>query len=237
MNQIVTLQLKQNNRALCREDSMELALTIPCWIIIIVGVVANLLGLIVLLQPALRRQSTFVYLIFLSVTDTMTLILHGITNIHSHYTYTYHTRVAYMLPFQTLQQASSWILVAVTVERYIIVKHPLRARTMCTRKITFIVISAVLIVSPVSQGFGLTCFIHFQQCSLAYEFIFVGIYAFVPFLIFIVANIIIISHMKQRSNMQSDLTNVTLGHGQETIMNREERRVTVMLAATTVTFF
>ena len=36
--------------------------------------------------------------------------------------------------------------------------------------------------------------------------------------------------------MQTILTNVTLGHGQETVINREEKRITVILVATTVTF-
>ena len=158
--------------------------------IAIVGVLVNLMGLIVLSQPALRRQSTFVYLKVLAVTDTMVLIVNVIIQIHVIRGPRVQLPVAYILFFQMLQQASSWILIAVTAERYIIVKHPLRARTMCNMKKAFIYILSYI----------------------------------VPSLIFISTNIIIISYMEQRGNMQSILTNVTLGHGQDTVRRKADHR-------------
>ena len=90
---------------------------------------------------------------------------------------------------------------------------------MCTRKRAFIVITAVLILVSMPQAVLLI-----RNYNMIYNLTQICIYAFVSSLIFISTNIIIISHMKQRGNMRSELTNVTLGHGQETAMNREERR-------------
>ena len=80
------------------------------------------------------------YLTVLAVTDTMVLIVNVIIQIHVIRGPRVQLPLAYILFFQMLQQASSWILIAVTAERYIIVKHPLRARTMCNRKKAFIYI-------------------------------------------------------------------------------------------------
>ena len=61
-------------------------------------------------------------------------------------------------------------------------------------------------------------------------------YAFVPFVVFLVLNTIIIFHIKRRANMHSDLSHVSHRDGQETLVDREDRRVTLMLIAVTVAF-
>ena len=171
-----------------------------------VGAVANLLGLIVLLQPVFRDKSTFVYLSALAITDTAVLVW---LPIHMTVWGTQPPVLATAL-LVYFQQCSSSLLVAVTIDRCIIVFHPLRSRTFCTRRRALIVMLVFYILVPLPQLLGLTCIDKYQipeTCFKIQAYIYVSMYAFIPFLILLVANISIIVRLRRRACELRDMTN------------------------------
>ena len=223
-----------------------------------VGAVANLLGLIVLLQPVFRNKSTFVYLSALAITDTAVLVW---LPIHMTVWGTQPPVLATAL-LVYLQQCSSSLLVAVTIDRCIIVFHPLRSRTFCTRRRALIVMLVFYILVPLPQLLGLTCIDKYQipeTCFKIQAYIYVSMYAFIPFLILLVANISIIVRLRRRACELGDMTNAEtltsdLSPTEESTemsvaekgdrriatmsaAERDDRKITIMLICTTLWFF
>ena len=116
--------------------------------IIVVGTFANLLAVCVLARRPMRRLPSSVYLLGLAVTDTATLWLYvlprwlralGHALLHvSDVT----CKVGSTLP-TFLTWYSAWLLVAVTVQRYVAVSRPFLAITVDTRKTALVAMSAV----------------------------------------------------------------------------------------------
>ncbi|KAI0212840.1 hypothetical protein LSAT2_002219, partial [Lamellibrachia satsuma] len=107
------------------------------------GTVGNLLSFFVFLGTHLRLQSSYVYLAFLNVADTLFLLCLlvawlGRVNVRLM------DRVGWCQLTVYLSYASSflsvWIVVGFTVERYIVVFHPLKKDVWCTRRRAYIVV-------------------------------------------------------------------------------------------------
>ena len=108
-------------------------------LLLIIGSVGNLISFVVLMMPSMRRMSIYLYLAALSVTDTLVLsfglpamflkALHG--------SYVWHSidwmcKAENVLTY-TFSDYSVWLIIAVTVDRYVAVCHPLRAAAFCNR--------------------------------------------------------------------------------------------------------
>ena len=210
------------------------------WCIAAVGIVANLLGLVVLLQPVFRKKSTFVYLSALAITDTAVLVClpinMSIWNVKPPLMAT--ALVVYF------QQCSSCLLAAVTVDRCIIVFYPLRSLDLCTRKRSLLVMLVLYIVVPLPQLLGLIC-VHNkdkipEKCYKIQAHIYVGMYALLPFFILIIANISIIVRLRMRKRELKDMTNANSAAEGEREMSgaeKDDRKINIMLIFTTVAFF
>ena len=109
-------------------------------IIYIIGVVGNSLSLMVLMRKKMARISTYIYLAALSVLDTVVLTT-GLLQmwleelgfvsfrIHSNPGCKMTKVINYVV-----SDSSVWLIIAVTVERFIAVCHPLKAASICRRK-------------------------------------------------------------------------------------------------------
>ena len=210
------------------------------WCIAVIGVVSNLLGLVVLLQPVFRKKSTFVYLSALAITDTAVLVWLPI-----------HMTIWNVKPplmatalLVYLQQCSSSLLVAVTIDRCVVVFYPLNSRTLCTRRRALIVMLILYMLVPLPQLLGLSC-THNKQtipdsCYKIQAHIYVGMYAFLPFLILLVANISIIVRLRRRKRKLVDMTHDNSGAAGDTRITsaeKDDKRINIMLIFTTVAFF
>lgn len=116
-------------------------------IIFIIGLVGNLISSLLFSITELGETSCAVYFLVLAISDSVALI----SGFHYSLTIGYHLpvssatycRVRNFLSYTSVDLAS-WMVVAISVDRFYKVKWPLRAHVYCTRKLTMIV-SSVLI--------------------------------------------------------------------------------------------
>lgn len=121
-------------------------------IIYIIGVIGNCLSFSVLVRRRMRRVSTYKYLAVLSVVDTIVLTVGLLqlwtgevtgTSIRNYSDFS--CKIVNALGY-TVSDLSVWLIIAVTVERFIAVCYPLRAATTCRKKTAIKVIGALLLV-------------------------------------------------------------------------------------------
>ncbi|CAH1795610.1 unnamed protein product [Owenia fusiformis] len=221
--------------------------------IISIGTLGNVLSLIVLLGKKLRKTTWSLYLIVLAVCDTIVLFtglfrqwfwritpssidVRALSNtgckIHTFLTY-------------TCTQYSSWILVALTFERFVTVYFPLRSKTLCTRKtsISSLAVFLGLIISlnlhfywTVNIGkYGCDVYDHslFRFMGLIWPWIDLCVTSFLPFIIMLVCNTTIIICLVKERNKRLHLTKLS----EQTTNNlRKTTGATIMFITVTFTF-
>lgn len=189
-------------------------------ILLLVGTVGNIVSLLVLLRKNMRKRSTYNYLAILSIADTCVLYF-GLLQyyLEEGYGYTivssWGCKLLHMIKF-TVTDYSVWLIIAVTVERYIATVYPLHTAVMCTQKRAALVMSAMLIMLMIINSHFLfsvksvTIAIDgdiYTQCrgldmydafiTNIWPFIDAVIYSVVPFIIIVVLNTVIIVKVKK----------------------------------------
>lgn len=108
--------------------------------IYLVGIVGNLLSFTVLARKRMRRVSTYTYLAVLSVADTFVLTIGllmlwfgQLTGKDVRARYAWSCKLLNVFSY-TASDFSVWLIIAVTVERFIAVCYPLQAASMCTHR-------------------------------------------------------------------------------------------------------
>jgi hypothetical protein len=118
-------------------------------IIFIVGLIGNLLSSLLFSITELSQTTCAVYFLLLSIYDSLALI----GGLHHCLTIGYHIQVpnaAYcrarnFLSYISMDMAS-WMVVAISVDRFCKVKFPLQARIYCTQKLTIIVSCIITVI-------------------------------------------------------------------------------------------
>lgn len=193
-------------------------------LIFIVGFIGNTLSVVILTRRQFRRVATYTYLTAVSAADTLVLIfgllrqwLSEITDIDPT-VYADWTCKTIMVLNYSFSVYSVWLLIAVTVERYLVVSRPLRVQGQCTRRRAVVVIVFLLFVAmAINVHFAWTLRVEMQaievyngsnatdlvrQCNAPQELDFavnvvwpwidLFVYLLVPFVIIVVLNSIII---------------------------------------------
>jgi len=124
-------------------------------IILIVGFIGNLLSSILFSTTDLCQTSCAIYFLLLSISDSIALLggLHHclVIGFHIIIASPIYCRVRHFLLYVFMDLAS-WMVVAISVDRFYKVKYPLRARIYCTRKLTLIIsftITGILILKNI----------------------------------------------------------------------------------------
>ncbi|KAH3781690.1 hypothetical protein DPMN_159592 [Dreissena polymorpha] len=186
-----------------------------------VGLAGNILTIKVLLRMGIRRQPTLMFLLFLSVTDTVVLLT-VLPRYWIYYTFKFDLKLVsnaicklYFFIVYLSFQYSSWILVGISIERAVKTNFPLRYKNVYTRKRVLIgLFLTLLCLCCVNVHFFFTNGINYYnegKCeSLSPEYLhfdeFVFVYidlcvsSIIPFLIMFVCNILLIRilRIKQR---------------------------------------
>jgi len=142
-------------------------------IFFIIGLVGNTLSAVILTRPPMRSISTYRYLTVLSFTDSLVLsvgllrmwlgqLLIGNDVLDQ---WTWACKLVNVVGY-TVSNFSVWLIVAVTVERFIAVCYPLMAPSVCSRRRSTRIIVAVLAVQlTVHVHFAWTVGVHATTAS------------------------------------------------------------------------
>ena len=126
------------------------------FVLLCFGLFGNFSTMAILTRKTLRGHSFSLYLITLSISDSFVLILYVAPRLFEYFTNV--TVVTYLngniweckfynFIYQAFFIASSWLIVAVTSERFFVILFPHKFKALCTYNIAIIVISCILLIS------------------------------------------------------------------------------------------
>ncbi|XP_061162897.1 growth hormone secretagogue receptor type 1-like [Saccostrea echinata] len=227
--------------------------------ILFFGVFGNLLSFIVL-QHQRKKVSTYFYLSILSIVD-LGVLLTGLTRIWGEQLtgkdiqdFSDLTCKLSIFFGHLFSYASVWIIIAVTVERFVVVKYPFRNLSKCRMRkakiscaIIFTVICIInvhfLVLAEIQVKNGVPkCAIIPSSSALMHDiwpWIDAAVYSFLPFSILVVLNSVIVHSIckakKRRIRMMS-FNRRSVESPSISKFSKENRKTTVMLLALSCAF-
>lgn len=234
-------------------------------VLLVLGTIGNLLSFIIMAKNMLKI-STYSYLAVLAVMDLMVLYI-GLLRMWvgnfspdlQHSSNLLCKTVTFLGYVSSV--TSVWLIIAVTIERFIAVKFPLRAPRMCNvtraRIVIITVVSAICILnSHIFWTVELRYISHngtvSSECDASYDHIVLvkavwpwvdaAVYSFVPFVIITILNILIVRQVlyarERRTKMQNmELTaNFLRPNKSQKRQNESSKKLTCMLLAVSFTF-
>jgi hypothetical protein len=155
-NESITHNSTTNSTSTIDENASLFLVEKYCFpLIIIIGTISNSLTFLVMRRKKMRNQSTCFYMAVLAIADEMVLLV-GCLNFWL-YAYTGYSfvllsvfacKVACMALYATTH-FSVWIVVIMTIERFIAVALPLQANRLCTvkrAKIATAILALIIII-------------------------------------------------------------------------------------------
>ena len=221
------------------------------WVVFAFGFPGNLACLITILRmPPLTSSTT--YVAALAITDNFAiinkLVYHQVT-LHDMDVGGGGCKALFFLG-SFFAMYPNWILVAMTVERFVAIWFPLNVSTICTKKkavITLIIVALILLLADVWFLFSATFSYHKLtgfDCGflpeysdfLKYYWYWIDglLFAILPSIILVIFNVLIIHGIRRSARVQKDLTNNKNDHMAEKF--RQQRQITIMLVVVSVTF-
>ena len=115
-------------------------------VIVLLGTLGNLLSMAILLRPRFRKLNVNIYLFSLAIADTVFLWTNSLTRVFiklslgvNYSTYSLQACQAYVFILYTSKCLSAWFIVAVTIERLLVVMIPFKMKRSSSRKRAVIV--------------------------------------------------------------------------------------------------
>ena len=232
----------------------------PC--LITLGLVGNSLVFVVLNKSSMKQTTCSIYLRFLAVFDSLVLcvalVRHWIINImdydlrdYSPFVCMIHTWATYWVSY-----TSAWLLVSVTVERCVCVWFPHKVKTFCTKRKTYIIIIAIILIMALTNshfiyilGKDIDTTKNWTRCHNIYEdsnvltftwpWVDFLIYSLFPSTILSVCNISVIYKVisSNRRIIQNSSSNETNSQNSSVTFRRsQESSLTAMLLVTSITY-
>ncbi|KAL4236447.1 hypothetical protein ACF0H5_004832 [Mactra antiquata] len=229
-------------------------------IIIISGTFGNLVTVIILLRHSRVLSTTGMFLMSLAVSDTVLLYtaplrrwIISVWEIDIRHNGRVACKTSVYLTYCSIQ-FSSWVLVAVTIERVISVVWPHRVKLNFTKKNTMLFISTLFVAifglnSHILYGFGHSKLRehrgkgfcepqyegYLQFWTKMYSFIdFVVAFA-LPFVVLVISNAIIIQKLKQAHQKRKSMSSMAKPSGPSD--GDQSHNVTILLISLGVIFF
>ena len=228
-------------------------------IILILGTIGNILAFIVLRRYS-SKISTYAFLSVLAILDLLVLYIGlfriWISEISGTDLKLQSDFLCKLLVFlgYVCSDSSVWLIVAVTTERYVAVRFPLRANWMCSLKITRIVIFVpIVIIGSINLHFfwtvELTTIQNNTICAAVFEYedivnnawpwVDAIIYSIIPIFIILTLNILIIKRVILAGKNRKCLIQGNNAHSEELRRHRlieASRKLTIMLLSVTFCF-
>lgn len=229
-------------------------------IVSISGVVGNVLSIIVLTHQSMK-SSTNCYLTALSVADTLYIIFSA-TLSFKHYNhvgetvaYTYWSPVATVLADMS-SNVSVWLTVTLTIERYIVIRHPMNGRNVCSihraesiiALISVIVIALTVpeffereVVDSMDKSNRTTLIVRYTDFSrnvhyaIGYYWFWVLSFTIVPLVVLCMLNTFLIYSIVQSTSVRRHLVATSKRYIRHD-RHLGEQKITIMLVAVVVVF-
>lgn len=228
-------------------------------IFFVIGVVGNILSFIILTRRSMRRVSTYRYLAVLSLTDTLVLMvgllrlwLGELLGADPRDTAQWTCKLINVIGY-TVSNYSVWLIVAVTVERYVAVCYPLLVPSICQPTRSMRVIMAVFSVqllihihflwtTELHSAFSPAKSMVTTHCEAAenyqtliniiWPWVDTAIYSFLPFIIILIFNTMIIRKVFVSTRDRHSMCQTTSGHK----MADSGTKLSIMLLTVSFTF-
>jgi hypothetical protein len=239
-------------------------------ILIIVGTICNILTFLVMRRKKLRNQSTGFYMAVLAIADQLALLvgclshwLYSYKNISILHISTFSCKIFSVVLYTTMD-FSVWMVVIMTIERFIAVTFPLRSMYFCTvkkAKVATLILTCILFSMNSHFLFSHSYVTRrnnesgCQSKSEAYDYFIQNLwpwidaskYSFIPLLTIIFFNVLIIynlikastiiKNMSSNHKLQTNKQNSTpSGHNTQSNSSSNNRRLTIMLLVVSMTF-
>ena len=219
-------------------------------VVIILGTVGNGLCLVVMADRSYRGKSYSVYISSLAVIDLCCLwIMYAslwlIRNFTPQWSHPWLCKTM-TVNDNTLNDLSVWVMVAMTVDRFVAVRFPLKASRMVTSSRAKVVVTVTAIISFLKNchSFVTTSLVRDQKtgaiiCNYVYHdslftqvlpWLDVCTQSAIPFLVLLTLNFIIINTIKNQ------MVNEFQAEEQKARMGKRERQITVSLIVVSCTF-
>lgn len=227
-------------------------------VIVIVGTVGNVLSFLVLVRCQMRNTSVYFYLLALAVADTCVLYLSAFKSwirlVFGYELLHESDGVCRFFTFLVLfwQHLSAWLIVFVTVDRFVVVWFPFKASSVCTvtrsRLATAVLVTTLIVYnSHVFWTYHLFYNPYWKSLACGYrstmpfmkkefEFLKLATYSLVPFAVILVLNVAIITRLHWRPFLlrgrSGDTSSTFSGTSRsESATNGRQAKVTYMLVA------
>ncbi|XP_060603506.1 somatostatin receptor type 2-like, partial [Ruditapes philippinarum] len=217
-------------------------------LIVIVGVCLNILSFIVLTRKSMRKTTSNLYLAFLAIYDTLSLTFNFMIGVirgnsesanksfqESEALCTFHGVVV-----ELFNLLSVWIIVAFTIERFLMVKFPLKARTWSPRKtiVTLFIVSAVMTLISFHKiavsGFEGDSVFGYKACKTRRKifkeiiYVYVALNTWLPTFLLVSLNMNILLELKRNRAKREQMSMTT--------MSKSDERATRLLLAVSSTY-
>ncbi|KAH3793982.1 hypothetical protein DPMN_147510 [Dreissena polymorpha] len=247
------------------EPDRYLQLYVPP-ILLVLGTCGNFLSFVIMSRN-MFKISTYSYLALLAIMDTFVLCIGLLRMWIGHFAMDIQIMSNWMCKLVTFvgyvsSVMSVWLIIAVTIERFIAVKFPLKAQRMCNVVRARIVILAITLATcllyshifwtvelrshDINGTFSYKCDASLEHVLLIKEiwpWVDAAVYSFIPFLIILVLNSMIVRRVlvarRERSKLQMiPLTNIYLTPSRCSCKrsNESSKKLTCMLLAVSFTF-
>ena len=228
-------------------------------IIVLIGTIGNLISMAVLRRPRFAQLSTTIYLMALAVADTTFLYSNSMTKnfikivFRTNYSTVYGwSCAAYVYLLLCSKCLGAWFIVAVTLERLLVVCLPLKAKLIATRKracsvvvaltcVVFSVYSYTLTVYEVSidnnnkTGCDMKSYYVHKNIDVILKVMDLCLYSLIPSILLLFSNVVLIQKVRQSSQFRSASTGGATSR-QQLDDGNNAKRLTVTLLLVSWTF-
>ena len=152
-------------------------------IVLVVGIITNLLVLVIMRSPFFKKLPLSVYFSVLAVSDTIALLTVSLRQILQEATGANINKIDILCHFTNFflpaaSMTSSWFVVCVAVERFLVVKYPMKAKKISTKKNAVIAVIGVSSASVILNSFSLWIVDYTKpNCTVHYKFTWVITYS------------------------------------------------------------